>query len=432
MLVVISFQLLLFTLLVVFLMGSLSAGVAERRGTTHNNVRASAASQSPSGRESALSRYPLGKAATPKVPPFPAYLKGKTASLSWINGSDCQAGIQAYLRSARGDPSAALVGTGWLNPLNGNLISDWNNCSRGSHSMDNVVQLVHQYGGLAYLTITMDTQGAYAWSFQQGATYVDEATKNPKYINSIVHEVQRAHYDGVIMDLEGVDHMYPSIQQIFATFNQKVWAALRPLHKWYGIALIHKVSEHDEYYELNGFENWNLLAHCADFIVIMSLDQSYDTPGPSVSFEWLKQLLSYTLKTMPAMLTRIIWELPLYGNSWHQEQKKWVFDGIITYQAARAMIQQAAPSRIDIHASDLNDFYAPHLVYSDASGMKHAVWYMTPRSLYSIIVLFKQAMREEPGFTGYLQLAFWLRTTQEPSGFWQLLDTLYWPPNATR
>lgn len=299
--------------------------------------------------------------------------------------------------------------------------------------MDNVVQLVHQYGGLAYLTITMDTQGAYAWSFQQGAAYVDEATKNPEYINSIVHEVQRAHYDGVIMDLEGVDHTYPSIQQIFATFNQKVWAALRPLHKWYGIALIHKVSEHDEYYELNGFENWNLLAHCADFIVIMSLDQSYDTPGPSVSFEWLKQLLSYTLKTMPAMLTRIIWELPLYGNSWHQEQKKWVFDGIITYQAAQAMIQQVTPSQIDVHASDLNDFYAPHLVYSDASGMKHAVWYMTPRSLYSIIVLFNQAMQEEPGFTGYLQLAFWLRTTQEPSGFWQLLDTLYWhAPNAMR
>jgi len=71
-----------------------------------------------------------------------------------------------------------------------------------------------------------------------------------------VHEVVRAGYDGVIIDLEGVDHSYPAIQQVFARYNQRLWAVLRGLNKWYGIALIPKVRDND----YNFFENWRLLA----------------------------------------------------------------------------------------------------------------------------------------------------------------------------
>ena len=154
----------------------------------------------------------------------------------------------------------------------------------GSLSMDNVVQLVHSKGGLVYLTVTMMTDGsADAWTPKQQSEYIDKATTNQSFIDPIIHEVLRAHYDGVIMDMEAGDHNYPSIQQLFLKFNQRVWAALKPLHKLYGIALIHKLSDHDDYYGLNGFENWSLLAHAADFIVVMAVDQSYFTPGPTVS-----------------------------------------------------------------------------------------------------------------------------------------------------
>src|SRR4051812_5729952 len=48
---------------------------------------------------------------------------GRIPSLSWIVGRDCQRGIEAYLRNVENNPDAALVGTGWVNPLTGALIN---------------------------------------------------------------------------------------------------------------------------------------------------------------------------------------------------------------------------------------------------------------------------------------------------------------------
>ena len=218
-------------------------------------------------------------------------------SLRWAGSlvKDCQRGMQAYLKTADTNPDAALVGTGWVDPTNGHLINGQsNNCMSGSLSMDNVVQLVHSKGGMAYLTVTMETDGApQAWTSQQQSDYIAKASTNQSFIDPIIQEVKRANYDGVIMDMEAGDPNYPNIQQLFTTFNQRVWSALKPLHKLYGIALIHKLSDHDEYYYLNGFENWSTLAHAADFMVIMAVDQSYFSPGPTVSVPWLQQLLAY-------------------------------------------------------------------------------------------------------------------------------------------
>lgn len=379
----------------------------------------SASQQAQSQQEQGLST-PLAKHT------HPLYLKGKTPSLSWIVGNDCQRGVQAYLRSAATNPDAALVGTGWVNPINGNLITGSNNCVVGSNSMDTVVQLVHSKGGMVYLTITMATEGSDAWTHQQAADYVDQATIDSGYIDTIVQEVTRASYDGVIMDLEGVDGNHPNIQQLFATFNKRLHTALQSLHKWDGIALIHKVSDHDDTYRLNAFENWSLLAPTVDFFVIMALDHSILTPGPGVSLDWLNQIVVYALQTMPDMLPHLIWELPFYGNSWYWQAGSWVSDGSITYQDAQALIQRVAPAQIDTSASNVNDSYTPHLVYTDASNVKHALWYLTPKSLYNLIKSFEQKLSQEPQFAnGMLQISFWWRTTQEPQEFWSMLDTLY-------
>ena len=361
----------------------------------------------------------------------PRLLHGKVASLGWIVGRDCQRGMQAYLQTASTNPDAALVGTGWVDPTNGQLINGQsNNCMPGSLSMDNVVQLVHSKGGMAYLTITMETDGtAKAWTSQQQSDYVATATTNQSYIDMIVREVIRANYDGVIMDMEAGDANYPNIQQLFSEYNQRVWAALKPLHKFYGIALIHKLSDHDDYYHLNAFENWSLLAHDADFIVIMAVDQSYFTPGPTVSIPWLKQLLAYTLKTMPGMLPRVIWELPLYGASWHLEGGQWVFDTGVTYQDAQALISQIPPSQIDATASNLNDPTSAHLVYTDSSGVEHSMWYHTAKNLYYIITNFEKILQQVPQFgNSHLQIAVWYRATWEPGDLWPMIDNVL--PNA--
>jgi hypothetical protein len=362
-----------------------------------------------------------GPASTPAL----HLLNGKLASLGWIVGRDCQRGIQAYLQTANINPDAALVGTGWINPLTGQLINgESNNCMPGSLSMDNVVQLVHSKGGKAYLTITMETD-ANGWTAEQQSRYIEEATRNPAYIQAIINEVKRANYDGVIMDLEGADRNYPHIQQLFAEYNRDVWNALKPLHKPYGIALIHKVADQDDYYNLNGFEDWSLLGHCADFIVIMALDQSYFTPGPTVSVPWLRQLLAYALKTMPQMLPHIIWELPLYGATWHQNANgSWTFDSGINYADAVALVKSIPAGEINAQESNLNDPYAAHLVYTDASGVTHAVWYHTAENLRRIIIQFKGILQNTPQFADahtHLEIAVWYRATWEPSTLWNML-----------
>jgi spore germination protein YaaH len=357
----------------------------------------------------------------------PRFLHGKVASLGWIVGRDCQRGMQAYQQTASTNPDAALVGTGWVDPTNGQLINGQsNNCMPGSLSMDNVVQLVHSKGGMAYLTITMETDGtAEAWTSQQQSDYIATATTNQSYIDVIVHEVIRANYDGVIMDMEAGDANYPNIQQLFAEYNQRVWTALKPLHKFYGIALIHKLSDHDDYYHLNAFENWSLLAHDADFIVIMAVDQSFFTPGPTVSIPWLKQLLAYALKTMPGMLPRVIWELPLYGASWRLEGGQWVFDTGVTYQDAQALISQIPPSQIDATASNLNDPTSAHLVYTDSSGVEHSMWYHTAKNLYYVITNFQKILQQVPQFRdSHLQIAVWYRATWEPGDLWPMIDSV--------
>ncbi|HYX50272.1 MAG TPA: hypothetical protein VE843_11045, partial [Ktedonobacteraceae bacterium] len=143
-------------------------------------------------------------------------MRGKVASLGWIVGKDCERGMQAYLKTADTNPDAALVGTGWVDPTNGHLINGVsNNCMSGSQSMDNVVQLVHSKGGLAYLTVTMETDGEPgSWNSQQQSDYIAKAASNQSLINPIIQEVKRANYDGVIMDMEAGDPNYPNIQQL--------------------------------------------------------------------------------------------------------------------------------------------------------------------------------------------------------------------------
>lgn len=370
---------------------------------------------------------PMQPAAQAQPAPRPYNLfNGKVASLGWIVGRDCQRGIQAYLKTAAANPDAALVGTGWIDPTTGKLINGAHNiCMPGSLSMDNVVRLIHSRGGMAYLTITMETDGsATSWTPQQQSGYIAKAATDPGYIDPIIHEVQRVNYDGVIMDLEGADPQYPNIQRLYAAYNQRLWDALKPLHKYYGISLVHKVSDHDAYYDINGFANWSLLARSADFIIIQAIDQSYEAPGPSVSIPYLKQLLAYALQTMPQILPRVVWELPFYGATWHLANGKWNYDDQV-YQDAQQIAASIPASEINSAMTNLNDPTAAHIVYTDTSGVEHALWFQTAQNLYNIISQFKQMLQQTPQFgKSHLQIAVWYTATWEPIGIWTKIDPL--------
>jgi hypothetical protein len=85
-----------------------------------------------------------------------------------------------------------------------------------------------------------------------------------------------------------------------------------------------------------------------------------------------------------------------------------------------------SPGQVDQGASDLQDPYAPHLVYTDTAGVRYSLWYLTAKSLYTIVTGFWQILQQVSQFgNNRLQIAVWWRTTLEPGDFWSLLDTLY-------
>src|SRR6266516_663119 len=78
----------------------------------------------------------------------PRFMNGKLASLGWIVGRDCQRGMRAYLQTASMNPDAAIVGTGWVDPIIRQLINGvHNHWMSSSLSMKNVLQIVHSQRG---------------------------------------------------------------------------------------------------------------------------------------------------------------------------------------------------------------------------------------------------------------------------------------------
>jgi hypothetical protein len=145
-----------------------------------------------------------------------------------------------------------------------------------------------------------------------------------------------------------------------------------------------------------------------------------------VSVPWLKQLLAYAQQTMPQMVPHIIWELPLYGDIWHQAQGQWVLDGTIDYQDAMNIVESTSTSHINRAQSSVQDAYQPHLVYTDATGVTHSLWFMTAQSLHSIMRDFQTFLRQQPQLAqSQLQFAIWWLTSAEPVDFWQMVDSLY-------
>lgn len=141
---------------------------------------------------------------------------------------------------------------------------------------------------------------------------------------------------------------------------------------------------------------------------------------------WLQQLLAYTMRMMPQMLAHIVWELPLYGNTWHMANGQWAFDGLIDYQDAMHIVDSLNLSQIDQAQSNLQDPYQPHLVYTDSSGVKQSLWFMNGLSLRNIMHDFQNILRQQSQFArGNLQFAIWWSTTAEPADFWQKVDALY-------
>jgi hypothetical protein len=104
---------------------------------------------------------------------------------------------------------------------------------------------------------------------------------------------------------------------------------------------------------------------------------------------------------------------------------QWIFDGGVNYADAQALALQIPASQVNSGQSNLNDATSAHLVYTDASGVEHAMWYPTAKNLYYLLSNFDKMLRQTPQFgNSPLQIAVWYRATWEPTDVWPMIDPL--------
>ena len=342
--------------------------------------------------------------------------------LSWIEGNACATGLDAYLHTAGAYPAVALVGPGWLDPQTGLILSASNTCAPRYPSMNNLVRVVHQHSGKAYLAITIDS----AWSSTLQAEYITRAASGTIPLDPIVRTAEQWQDDGVILDIESVDGSTPDIAASFTHLADRLATRLHLAHKTLGVALIHKTGDQDPFRSLNGFQQWGPLGMVADFLIIMALDEYVASPGPPTTLSWLESIERYALRSFShEALSHIVWELPLYGSLWSFSEYLWQPQGQRSYQAALTDETQSGHDFVQVNNG------ATNVRFYDSFGMLYSEWFFSPEQLVSLLTQFRAFLSQaEPNQS--FAISFWVRTEQEPDIWGKLSNLLRLSPLHSR
>jgi hypothetical protein len=312
------------------------------------------------------------------------------------------------------DATIAYDSAAWLYPSDGHLVEGSHDCDKGA-----LLSQARNQGLLTLLTVGVDSSW---WSTQDLAQYIDVASSQQQvpctpeattYVCKIVNWAISGGYAGVIIDFELVKRDYPGIRMKFGMFMQELQAALHQKGMLCGVTLIPKSSDNaaeDSFYKLDNFQDWKLLSQL-DFLIIMALDLdlALNKPGPITSAPWIEKQLKYLWKTMPQALSKTIWELPLYGQEWHQDANgKWSPMGDETCQ--QVSVQKATQTLLPDASTDPT---TPEIAWDDQNGNRHEVWYSTSSSLVAIMTQIQRTVRtllKDPHYK--LPTSFWYRGSE--------------------
>jgi spore germination protein YaaH len=336
-------------------------------------------------------------------------LNPKYPVMDWVFNRTCSQAVASYRHNPM-DATIAYDSAAWLYPSNGHLVEGSQDCDNNA-----LIRQARNQGLPTLLTVGVDG----SWPAQDLAQYIDQASSQPQepctaqavtYICNIVNWTVTGGYAGVIIDFEIVQWDYPNIRLKFATFMQELQQALYQKGLLCGVALIHKVGDtpaEDPSYKVNHFQDWQLLSSM-DFLIdmVLDFDLPLNKPGPLVSVPWLDKQLDYLWRTTPQAVSKIIWELPLYGHEWQQEANgHWSQVGEETCQQVSAG-KATHPLLSDVST----DPTTPEIAWNDQNGNRHEVWYSTASSLIAIMIHLQQKIRTLLNNPAYkLPISFWCR-----------------------
>ncbi|HHV57939.1 MAG TPA: copper amine oxidase [Firmicutes bacterium] len=161
------------------------------------------------------------------------------------------------------------------------------------------------------------------------------------------------------------------------------------------------------------------LGRAADQVAIMAYDKSPGTAGPQTPLPWVREVVDYTLKRIPA--EKVLLGLGIYGYDWSPAGRRTILfahNGLDAYVSYLDDILKRYRPEVKWDESAA----LPHFTYTDEQGQAHTVWYENTASLRAKLDLVR-----EKGLAG---VAFWRLGYTTPE-FYQLLRQ-YWTPVKPR
>jgi spore germination protein YaaH len=218
-------------------------------------------------------------------------------------------------------------------------------------------------------------------SFDQASltAVLNDPTRENAAIAMLVAEAKKEGYWGWQIDFE---QMNASYKDQYSEFVAKAAVALHANGLELSVAVIAQNSGNPSDYPANLWNNligaydYSALASSTDFVSVMSYDDPTST-GPVAPLSWMKSVISYSLKFIPA--DKLSLGLPLYYWKWDSTTGKLVdvggWSGIHNSFAVRGVIAGFDPTQ---SASFLN--------YS-VGGSIYTIWYEDAQSIQAKLAL---------------------------------------------
>lgn len=157
------------------------------------------------------------------------------------------------------------------------------------------------------------------------------------------------------------------------------------------------------------------LGRAADQVVIMAYDKSPSVASPQTPLPWVREVVDYTLKRIPA--DKVLLGLGLYGYDWSLAGRRTILfarNGLDAYVSYLDDILNRYRPEVKWDESAA----LPHFSYTDEKGQTHTVWYENMASLRTKLDLVR-----EKGLAG---VAFWRLGYTTPE-FYRLLAEYFTP-----
>ncbi|MFC4077174.1 glycosyl hydrolase family 18 protein [Salinithrix halophila] len=140
--------------------------------------------------------------------------------------------------------------------------------------------------------------------------------KRKALTKNILKQIVENGYDGIELQFQP---LLQKDREEFSLFVEELATALHNQRKWLSVAVHPKTSEPGNY-PAQKAQDWKRIGQAADSVKIMAWNYSWKHPGPSVTTQWIDQLLAFAKEQIPSK--KIYLSLSSYGYIWPEEGKQ--------------------------------------------------------------------------------------------------------------